>query len=549
MQAQPVNAPNPETARAAAPVTMDLVGKQLGDFRVLRKLGAGAMAEVFLAEQVSLNRQVALKVLKPELVDESDDTHLKRFKQEATAAANLSHTNIVQVYAVGEQDGVHFIAQEYVPGLTLREWLRKNGPPEPLIAIKLLRQVALALQAASEAGIVHRDIKPENVLLTKKGDAKVADFGLAQLAQTGERVQLTQVGMTMGTPLYMSPEQVAGRTVDHRSDLYSLGVTAYHLLAGSPPFRGETALSVAVQHLNTPAEPLQKVRPDLPIALCELVQKVMDKRPESRYQSAADLAEDLRKLGVAFKSDPAGAAKKGLSSFTVAKTLPTSKRLFGMDQFFEWSPRKHAKALAGAGFVVLLLAGGLGWATRPPDPFHVAAAAGPQKVPKESSARSQYNRAIFAGTDEAYEAVRRYWPDDRLWTPRATMRLGLNRLYEGDFAAAEDKFGELQASQDSLTQIDGATGQVIVAAALNDTDEFKRRMNFLMSQLSEHKRSEREIHSELRRLLEGFRERNELKAQIDLLLGDAESSAPDQGEIPLPEATESPVLPDGNADP
>jgi serine/threonine-protein kinase len=346
----------------------------------------------------------------------------------------------------------------------------------------------------------------------------------------------------------MSPEQVAGRSIDHRSDLYSLGVTAYHLLAGSPPFRGETALSVAVQHLNVPPEALEKVRPDLPIALCELVQKAMDKRPEHRYQSAADLAEDLRKLGVALKTDPAGAAKKGLSSFTVAKPGPTSKRPFAIDQFFEWSGRKHAKVLAGVGVVVLALAAGLGWTARPADPFSLPPGEQLEGVGRESSARAQYNKAIFAGTDDAYEAVRQYFPEDRVWTPRATMRLGLNHLYDGDFAGAEEMFRELQASSDTLTRIDGTAGQVIVAAALNDTMEFKRRMNLLMSELSEDDRSTQEIHSELRRLLEGFRERKELKSQIDLLLGDEAPNSPNSDLVPSSSAPTTPETPDRSTD-
>lgn len=520
----------PDSMRSASTSSMDLVGKQLDDFRVLRRLGAGAMAEVFLAEQVSLLRQVALKILKPELVGESDDTHLKRFKQEATAAANLSHPNIVQVFAVGEHEGVHYIAQEYVPGLTLREWLRKSGPPEPLIAIKLLRQVALALQAASEAGIVHRDIKPENVLLTKKGDAKVADFGLAQLAQGSDRVQLTQVGMTMGTPLYMSPEQVAGKPLDHRSDLYSLGVTAYHLLAGSPPFRGETALSVAVQHLNVPPEPLRTVRPDLPRGLCEVVEKLMQKRPEDRYQSAADLAEDLRAMGVALKSDPHAAAKTPLGSFTVAKAAAAPARPYSIRRFFEWSGQQHAITLAATAVAVLLMATGVGWATRPADPFLEPAPTMPRKGVADS-ARAQWNLAQFAGTEDAYEAVIENFPEDkdRFWVSAAQMRLGLLRLYKRDFAGAEEMFREMQLSSDQTTQINGATGYAVVAAARGDTEEFNRRVGLIANLLAKYgKDSDRDrnesIHYELRRLLEGFRERLGLDArtQIDSLIGEPE---------------------------
>lgn len=509
-------------SQISAAMTSDVVGKQLGDFRVLRRLGTGGMAEVFLAEQVSLKRQVALKILKPELVNESDDTHLKRFKQEASAAANLNHPHIVQVYAIGEQDGVHYIAQEYVPGLTLREWLRKKGPPEPLIAIKLIRQVALALQAAGEAGIVHRDIKPENVLLTKRGDAKVADFGLAQLSQTGERVQLTQVGITMGTPLYMSPEQVAGNALDHRSDIYSLGVTAYQLLAGAPPFRGETALSVAVQHLNTVAEPLQKVRPDLPVALCELVHKMMAKRPEDRYQSSADLAEDLRSLGLALKSDPQAAARRGLGSFTVAKPASVMGRWpLAIDRFFEWSGQRHAAFLAVASSVVFLASVGIGWGMRPEDPFETPA---PVKVPEASSARAQYNAAAFAGSAEGYEAVRRFWghkPDGRIWVTHATLRLALIRLSEHDFDGADELFRELAASdaKDSWSQNNGRAGLAVLAAVQDDTAGFRQEL--LQVDVDE-------LHPEMRYLLDGIRDRqgldNQTRLELERLFGDPEAA-------------------------
>src|SRR5579864_6885303 len=219
---------NVSVAAGAAGAAAEFTLKHLGEFRVIRPLGRGGMSEVYLAEQTSLHRSVAIKVLRPELL--SDETVLKRFEQEAKAAAGLVHPNIVQVYAFGQQDGIHYIAQEYVQGLNLRQFLNRKGPPELLVAYHVMRQVASALALAADAGIVHRDIKPENILITRKGEAKVADFGLAQLAASEQRVQLTQVGMTMGTPLYMSPEQINGEPVDHRSDIYSFGVTCYRML-------------------------------------------------------------------------------------------------------------------------------------------------------------------------------------------------------------------------------------------------------------------------------------------------------------------------------
>ena len=211
----------PEIVKAEGSVAR-FEDRTLGDFRILRRLGRGGMAEVYLAEQTSLKRNVALKVLRDEWV--GDETHLSRFAREAKAAAGLNHPNIVQVFAVGEEAGVHFIAQEYVQGRNLREFLTREGIPQLPAALHIIKQVAAALQAAGEAGIVHRDIKPENIMITPKLQVKVTDFGLAQLSESGERVNLTQVGITMGTPLYMSPEQVNGKKLDQRSDIYSLFV-------------------------------------------------------------------------------------------------------------------------------------------------------------------------------------------------------------------------------------------------------------------------------------------------------------------------------------
>jgi len=224
----------------------DLAGRTLGDFKLLRRLGRGAMAEVYLAEQQSLRRQVALKVLKRGLA--ADVNYVQRFQNEARAAAALVHAHIVQIYEVGCADGIHYIAQEYVQGMNLREWMQRRGSPDVRLAVGVMRQTVAALHKAAQAGIVHRDIKPENIMLSQAGEVKVADFGLARIAREDDMLHLTQVGITMGTPLYMSPEQVEGKPLDSRSDLYSFGVTCYHLLAGKPPFTGETALAVGARH-------------------------------------------------------------------------------------------------------------------------------------------------------------------------------------------------------------------------------------------------------------------------------------------------------------
>ena len=199
---------NGESETGGAPGVVDTAEMQdrmLGEFHLIRRLGRGGMADVYLAEQTSLKRNVAVKVLRSDQLVKSGDNVLKRFKQEAKAAGGLNHPNIVQVFSVGEQDGVHYITQEYVQGRTLRNYLIRKGPPELPFALHIMKQVASALQTAAEAGIVHRDIKPENIMLTRKGEVKVADFGLALLTQPEERVDLTHHGMTLGTPSYMSP--------------------------------------------------------------------------------------------------------------------------------------------------------------------------------------------------------------------------------------------------------------------------------------------------------------------------------------------------------
>jgi len=271
----------------------DLTGRDLGDFHLLKQIGAGGMGQVYLARQKSLKREVAVKILKPELA--ANRQALLRFRAEAEAVARINHANIVQIFAVGEQDGIHFMALEYVDGRNLREYVARKGPPELPIVLNIIRQVAHALQRAHEQGFVHRDIKPDNILLTRKGEVKVADFGLSR-AFGDDALHLTQSGVTMGTPLYMSPEQVQGRNIDPRSDIYSLGITCWHMLAGSPPFHGATAFEVALQHVQNVPPSLVEIRPDLPPLLVAMVEKMIAKPVDARYQSAKEILRDLAAL-------------------------------------------------------------------------------------------------------------------------------------------------------------------------------------------------------------------------------------------------------------
>jgi len=280
---------------AGRAVDQDLSGRSLGGYRLARRLGSGAMADVYLAEQVSLGRQVALKVLRAETT--RHPAAVERFEQEARAAASLVHGNIVQIHEVACLDGVHFLAEEYVAGPSLKAWLAARGPLDARQAVWVLAQVGSALARSAERGIVHRDIKPENLLLTTAGEVKVADFGLARVLT--ENVELTQEGMTLGTPLYMSPEQGEGRAVDARSDLYSLGATIYHLLVGRPPYAGPSAVAVVMAHIKEPLVPLATVRPDLPVGLCAIVDRLLAKSAEDRFQSPQELLRAVEPLEAA----------------------------------------------------------------------------------------------------------------------------------------------------------------------------------------------------------------------------------------------------------
>jgi len=284
----------------------DLVGCRVGDYQVLRRLGSGGMADVYAARHLQLHRDVALKILRDDHRGSPED--LKRFRREAQAAAQLNHPAIVQVYEIGSADGHHFIAQELVDGSNLSQWLQRSGQLDAGSAINVLQRVAEALRVAHGAGITHRDIKPENIMRAEDGTIKVTDFGLARILSSVDTStsNLTQAGFTLGTPRYMSPEQIQGHQVDGRSDLYSLGVTMYHLLAGSPPFDAEEPLAMAVKHLHDTPPPLDRIRggADLPAWLVALIMQLLRKSPEARLQSADEILEILcQHVGTEFLPD------------------------------------------------------------------------------------------------------------------------------------------------------------------------------------------------------------------------------------------------------
>ena len=259
-----------------------------GRYRVVRKLGGGGMADVYLCEDLTLGRHVAVKVLLQRYLN--DPTFVERFRREAKAAAGLNQQNLVAIYDWGELDGTYYIVMEYVEGETLKDLIRRRGRLSGNESVNVTLQLLAAVDFAHRSGIVHRDIKPQNVMLDRGGTVKVMDFGIARAGDSG----MTEAGSILGTAQYLAPEQAKGHPVDERSDLYSVGVVLYEMLTGTVPFKGDSAVTVALKHVNeVPREPAELV-PGLPYSMNQIVLKAMAKDPADRYQSAAEFARDLR---------------------------------------------------------------------------------------------------------------------------------------------------------------------------------------------------------------------------------------------------------------
>src|SRR5689334_15550565 len=268
-------------------------GTRLGRYEIRSKIGEGGMGEVYLAQDTKLDRKVGLKILPPDVA--ADRSRMNRFVQEAKAASALNHPNIITIYEIDETDSGHFIATEFIDGETVRQCLRK-APMTLSRAVDVAAQVAAALAAAHQAGIIHRDIKPENVMVRDDGLVKVLDFGLAKLTTTGAsdpegatRIQSdTQPGMIMGTVAYMSPEQARGKPLDARTDVWSLGVLLYEMLSRRPPFRGETASDTLANILHREPDALNIGA--LPQELSRIIEKTLAKELEARFATVADVA-------------------------------------------------------------------------------------------------------------------------------------------------------------------------------------------------------------------------------------------------------------------
>ncbi|MBM4042632.1 MAG: serine/threonine protein kinase, partial [Planctomycetes bacterium] len=276
-----------------------LLGTRLGQYEVTELLGRGGMAAVYRATQTSLDRPCAVKVLPKALA--KDEGFAARFQREARSAAAIAHTNIIQIYDVGQHEDYQYIAMELVEGESLADALRRDGPLPAARALGCMKQVAAALAAAHAKGIVHRDIKPSNILVTPQGVAKVADFGLAK--RMGGDTGVTRTGQVIGTALYLPPELAQGRAADARSDLYSLGATFYHLVSGTPPFEAASLAEMLAKQAEEEPAPLGEVAPSAPPGLCQVIHRLLRKKPEERYQDAEELLDALsrveRGLGVA----------------------------------------------------------------------------------------------------------------------------------------------------------------------------------------------------------------------------------------------------------
>src|SRR6266498_834749 len=306
-----------------------LVGKELGHYRVLSLLGSGGMGEVYLAEDTRLRRKVALKLLPAELTANRD--RLRRFEQEAQAASALNHPNIITIHEIGQVDGLNFIVTEFIEGETLRQRLATGQMNLPA-ALDVASQVASALTAAHAAGIVHRDLKPENIMIRPDGLIKVLDFGLAKLtepptanvdseAPTVARVN-NKMGMVMGTAQYMSPEQARGLKVDARTDIFSLGVVLYEMLAGRAPFAGETTADIISVLLQKEPQPISTLALDTPAKLQSIISEALRKDKDERYQTVKDLLIDLttlkQELEFAAKLERSAPARAQVSGSTVS---------------------------------------------------------------------------------------------------------------------------------------------------------------------------------------------------------------------------------------
>lgn len=323
-----------------------------GRYEIIEKIGVGGMAEVYKAFDTTLDRTVAVKVMHSQFA--ADEDFVARFRREAQAAANLNQPNIVNIYDWGSEAGTYYIVMEYLVGRNLKQIINEDGPLPPNVAIDISRQVAAALQFAHKNGIIHRDIKPHNIVMTDEGEVKVTDFGIARSMASN----VTQTGAILGTAQYISPEQAKGDEIGAASDIYSLGVVIYEMLAGKVPFNGDSAVAVALKQIQETAPPLKELNKEVPDSLAAIVAKSMAKNPADRYQSAVELRDDLER---AAEGLPVLANRETLSDSerTVVMPRPAGARSAGEPAKGKRNPWRIAAFIV----LLLLLFAGSAWAT------------------------------------------------------------------------------------------------------------------------------------------------------------------------------------------
>ena len=289
-----------------------------GRYRVVRKIGAGGMADVYCAEDTHLGRNVALKMLHARFAQ--DREFVERFRREASSAAGLQHPNVVGVYDRGEFDGTYYIAMEYCEGQSLKEIVNRTAPLPPERAIAIVKQMLVAARFAHRRNVIHRDLKPHNVILDDEDNVKVTDFGIARAGAS----DITEVGAIMGTAQYLSPEQAQGRSVTEASDLYSIGVVLFEMLTGRAPFDGDSAVAVALKHVNQPAPSPREFVPSLPPELEAVVLKALAKDPAQRYNEADSFIKDLELVEARLRKGPVDVESTAVFAPLAASTAPTA---------------------------------------------------------------------------------------------------------------------------------------------------------------------------------------------------------------------------------
>jgi eukaryotic-like serine/threonine-protein kinase len=306
-----------------------------GRYRIVRKLGSGGMANVYLAEDEELGRRVAIKILNDRYAN--DDAFIERFRREAKSAASLSHPNIVSIYDRGEAEGTYYIAMEVIEGRSLKELILTRGPLSIVEAVHYARQILQALRFAHRHGIIHRDIKPHNNLIGEQG-LKVTDFGIARYGPS----QMTEAGSIMGTAQYLSPEQARGAPVTASSDLYSVGIVLYEMLTGRVPFTGDSAIEIAMKHLNDWPKPPSKIRPEIPEEIDHIVLRALAKAPEDRYQSAEEFIEDLERVEAGLPVSPQ--TSEAATALLTGVPVGTSTEVLSGDATRVTAPRPYTPA-------------------------------------------------------------------------------------------------------------------------------------------------------------------------------------------------------------